>query len=1157
MQKKRHGAPPRPRLDGTIPTEDEYEQMEAQRVRQGPNGAMFKSNRNRANTSGSTRGAFLGNDSTAGVKIIDSDEAPPVAQVTVDVQKKKKRSKSFSNPNPNANEPMLSRRDSIDYVNATVANMQQKNANTIKYRVLNGVNDQPKSDLVQSSPFASNNGTQPYQEMQQEQQQQPLTAHPLLVSNRANTVPKLLVPNNYSSELKQQGEALNLSFNNLEATTNIGRGGAQIRNQIQQSKDLLSIPQSTSGVLDPNMKQPHTTGYGAMINTQQYYAEKQVKNQPSSSTINSPESIKKNINQSSSSQSFSDKSTTPSPCGSLFSFFDEVLRSLFYDPDDPEFTSLQQNSWAVILGIIMGIFTAKWGQSIEYSIKIVWETIPNLLLKWGVFTDLDGRLPLPHYLWICPAICGGILAFISAILPTPIPGQNEWIVSLHTIGIMDHTTFLPLILISTAGMASGLSLGPELPLVLSAGMVGSKLALMTNQSVLSARVMNLTAGAAAIGGFFGFPMAGALFVLELPHRMGLQYFEALSPATIASITAVLVNRMVTGDDVKGYFTFPFLTATLPSHIFYVAIVYGIVGSIFGIIYADTCLYLKKWVHDWFHAHHHDDHSHNPIQDDSKLQADQYPEDIPLVDNDHRVKFTTCHEQDKKHVSCFLKVMQSFQIENEPIRAAVAGTLAGGIVGFICMLIPHNLFWGEAQLQTLIDKGETPLPVFGQGDEPTAILTAYGYCLEPANDDGSILENFGTTCAGMIVATKIVVIGLSLGTGIVGGHFWGPLFVGCAASQFFTGISSYISNKIGFGESLSAFPCVAILCIMGSTHIVTFRAHMAIMLILTLTIRAFTSEFGKTSSGGGDYSAVFPLLVVSCFVPLMFTRSTIFYKEQRCRGDIIASPEVLCEPRKEGTPIYPVHNEVDETGSSFYSESEDYGSSDNDDTSYDESYFEDERNNEETDIKINAQMKTAHDNTAAMKSISSLEKISSSIAAVSTKGRESFEESPSPVGSRKRYNSIKGGSITGGASIASNTASSLRSSQLKSKEGKRKSAQSTVSSGRRSRESSIERKLRRSVSSEKFEAASRCGSRTNTPNKDRVSRVNSFGEVQDFQPSLMSQARERASSIRRSTGSIGVPPKVSNPRKNSTSSVVSSGTDQARTPYLEAEDSQRE
>jgi hypothetical protein len=48
-------------------------------------------------------------------------------------------------------------------------------------------------------------------------------------------------------------------------------------------------------------------------------------------------------------------------------------------------------------------------------------------------------------------------------------------------------------------------------------------------------------------------LLGAFFVLEIPHRMGLQYFEAISPATIASIVAVLCNRLVTGNDVTGYY----------------------------------------------------------------------------------------------------------------------------------------------------------------------------------------------------------------------------------------------------------------------------------------------------------------------------------------------------------------------------------------------------------------------------------------------------------------------------------------------------------------------------------------------------------------------------------------------------------------------------
>lgn len=77
-----------------------------------------------------------------------------------------------------------------------------------------------------------------------------------------------------------------------------------------------------------------------------------------------------------------------------------------------------------------------------------------------------------------------------------------------------------------------------------------------------------------------------------------------------------------------------------------------------------------------------------------------------------------------------------------------------------------------------------------------------------------------------------------------------------------------------------------------------------MLILTLTISAFDPD-GETSGIGsvaGDYSAVFPLLVVSVFVALMVSRDVVFYKKQRERGDIMAVPEVLCEPGMSGRPV---------------------------------------------------------------------------------------------------------------------------------------------------------------------------------------------------------------------------------------------------------------
>lgn len=608
-----------------------------------------------------------------------------------------------------------------------------------------------------------------------------------------------------------------------------------------------------------------------------------------------------------------DCGSTKSSCSIIHKSYDvnmtwweNLYAHFIYNDDLPEFTTLQQSFWAVVIGVIMGIITALWGWFIDFCVDFIWKTIPGYLYEIGIFTDVNGHLPLPHYMWICPCLFGGVLSYISAL--KKIPGQNEWIKSLHSMGIMDHSTLLRTLLISTAGMASGLSLGPELPLVLTAGMVGSIFGYRFKQTILSSRVMNLTAASAAIAGFFGFPMAGALFVLELPHRMGLQYFEALQPAILASIFAVLFNRMVTGDEVKGYFEYPQLNETLPSFMFLIAFAYALVGLSVGAGYAKGCLVLKKWVHDWFQLPDDDDQElyYNAQNNNSHpTENTQLISEANMYNENGNAYLAKNHppmndqKQTYSHGVRFSDNKGNFGISHEPTRAALAGLLAGAMVGVICMFVPHSLFWGEAQLQTLIDRGRTPLPVFsnfGNSTEQAANLTAYGYCMHPEGDNSS--AQFSTACIGIIAVTKVVVIGLSLGTGIVGGHFWGPLYVGCAASHFFSDIWSLISQQF-FGKVIGDYPCVAMLCIMGSAHVVTFRANMAIMLILTLSIKSFTSELSDSASG--DYSAIFPLLVVACFLSLQASKShKPFYAEQRCRGDISAIPEVLCEPNLDGS-----------------------------------------------------------------------------------------------------------------------------------------------------------------------------------------------------------------------------------------------------------------
>jgi hypothetical protein len=125
------------------------------------------------------------------------------------------------------------------------------------------------------------------------------------------------------------------------------------------------------------------------------------------------------------------------------------VRHYLFNPFSPEFTSLQQFNWAVILGVVMGFYTAAWKLIIENGLEFMWKTVPEMLLEIGVFTDLKGIFPVYHYMWICPSLFGGVLSYIFATLTIPIPDQNEWINNVHSRGVQDYRTFFTLFVLST------------------------------------------------------------------------------------------------------------------------------------------------------------------------------------------------------------------------------------------------------------------------------------------------------------------------------------------------------------------------------------------------------------------------------------------------------------------------------------------------------------------------------------------------------------------------------------------------------------------------------------------------------------------------------------------------------------------------------------
>jgi hypothetical protein len=87
-------------------------------------------------------------------------------------------------------------------------------------------------------------------------------------------------------------------------------------------------------------------------------------------------------------------------------------RHYLFNPFSPECTSLQQFNWAVLLGVVMGFYTAAWKLIIEDGLEFVWEYTPEKLMELGVFTDARGSFPVYHYMWLCPFMFGGLLSYL-------------------------------------------------------------------------------------------------------------------------------------------------------------------------------------------------------------------------------------------------------------------------------------------------------------------------------------------------------------------------------------------------------------------------------------------------------------------------------------------------------------------------------------------------------------------------------------------------------------------------------------------------------------------------------------------------------------------------------------------------------------------------
>jgi H+/Cl- antiporter ClcA len=196
-----------------------------------------------------------------------------------------------------------------------------------------------------------------------------------------------------------------------------------------------------------------------------------------------------------------------------------------------------------------------------------WDTLPHLFILVGV---------------------GVAVGVLTRLLGNP--GDVELLVNnIHVSGgpedIRDLRSLIP---VSLLCISAGGAMGPEAPLVQTTGSLGAWLANRWHLQRDEIRVLTITGMAAGFTVLFGAPLGSAVFALEILHRRGMEYYEALMPAVLGSLVGYALYVVLTGVGVEPVWRFPSL-----GHLEPVDIAWGLACGVAGAIVAIIFTYLTR------------------------------------------------------------------------------------------------------------------------------------------------------------------------------------------------------------------------------------------------------------------------------------------------------------------------------------------------------------------------------------------------------------------------------------------------------------------------------------------------------------------------------------------------------------------------------------
>lgn len=290
---------------------------------------------------------------------------------------------------------------------------------------------------------------------------------------------------------------------------------------------------------------------------------------------------------------------------------------------------------AAVIGVLCGVAAFLYYSMLEFFLEFLWKTLPEHIAEMFPFW-----LPGFHWMWI--PIMGMICAILVgvSIKVLGFPGDLAYTVKcVHKMGYVPIGHAPSMVAASQLSILGGGSLGPEAPLVAIcasiAGWVSIYLFKQKYKNIV--RKHTLCGMACALSAFFGVPLGGALFALEINNRLGYEYFEHALEAIFSGTLCLVVFRGMAGLPIGPIYFFT--SDTLKSS----SAKMVVIGAVLGLVGAGIAALF---------AHGH---------------------------------------------WALVKKLGKFGLSSDPIKLAIFGGVGVVILG---VLVPQSFFWGEFEMQTI-------------------------------------------------------------------------------------------------------------------------------------------------------------------------------------------------------------------------------------------------------------------------------------------------------------------------------------------------------------------------------------------------------------------------------------------------------------------------